>query len=505
MTNLAHSFRPSLLILAIVGIAIALRIAAILPDSLHHPDEIGQYLEQAHRIVFGYGTVTWENRLGMRHGLLPVLLSAPMALGKLIAPNSELYLLLPRLTNGALSLAILWAAYRIGRQYSQPHAMIALVVAAFWYEFVMLAAHTLSEPLATAAILVAAALLYDQNVKKSGLLAAGFLFGIGILLRFHYALPAAIIAIGLCWPNWKSKLFPVIMGGIIAVAIGALVDLSMGMVPYQWVFNNIYQNVVLNRSANYGTSPPNAYLTSFWFQWGPSAIVILPLLVIGYKRHRPLIWAAIANLAVHSAIGHKEYRFVFLSTAILLLIAALASVDVLKWLSARRGLPLSSARLGILGLVWVSLSGVQALSPDIKPRWTAFSEFKDVMAFAKNDPEVCGIAIEAKAFWLLGSYSKLNRNIPLYVVNPDYSKPKGWAAERSSEKAFNVVIGTDALTRVFSADYASMRCIPVQTTAKPSYFPAGSTKVCAFRRTGGCDPNAGTHREINNWLIRTGH
>jgi GPI mannosyltransferase 3 len=360
--------RSGLLILIITLVALALRVAAVLPDSLHHPDEIGQYIEQAHRIVFGYGTITWEYRLGMRNWLLPLFFTLPMSLGHWLSPASELYLLLPRLTAALASLAILWAAYRIGKAQSQRHAMIALVVAAFWFEFVMFAAHTLSEPLATAAILAAVALLYDQSAGKKVLALAGFLLGIGILLRFQYGLPSAIIALGLSSGSWKARFAPVVVGGLIAVAFGALLDLAMGMMPYSWILTNIYQNVVLNRSASYGVSPVGEYLTALGVYWGVAAAVILPLVLIGYKQHRVLIWAAIANLALHSAIGHKEYRFIFLSTAIFVIVAALASVDVLKWLSARRSISVTPARMATLGAIWIGLSVAQAQSPAMKPR-----------------------------------------------------------------------------------------------------------------------------------------
>ncbi len=56
-------------IVVIVVMAIALRVWAALPVAQHHSDEFGQYLEQAHRLVFGYGLVPWEYRADMRSWL----------------------------------------------------------------------------------------------------------------------------------------------------------------------------------------------------------------------------------------------------------------------------------------------------------------------------------------------------------------------------------------------------------------------------------------------------
>src|SRR3546814_19543031 len=65
--------RYAVAVAGIMVLGIVLRIAATWPMSMHHPDEVIQYLEQAHRLVFGYGVITWEYRYGMRQWLLPLL------------------------------------------------------------------------------------------------------------------------------------------------------------------------------------------------------------------------------------------------------------------------------------------------------------------------------------------------------------------------------------------------------------------------------------------------
>ena len=52
-----------------VGLALRL-LAAFSADWINRADEIMQYLEQAHRFVFGAGFVPWEIRLGARNMLL---------------------------------------------------------------------------------------------------------------------------------------------------------------------------------------------------------------------------------------------------------------------------------------------------------------------------------------------------------------------------------------------------------------------------------------------------
>ncbi|MEO5641299.1 MAG: mannosyltransferase, partial [Sphingomicrobium sp.] len=90
---------------AILVVAIALRALAFNPYSAHHPDETIQYLEQAHRLDFGYGIVPWEFRYFIRSWLIPLLLAGPMALGERIDPGGTLYLILPRLLVALFNLS----------------------------------------------------------------------------------------------------------------------------------------------------------------------------------------------------------------------------------------------------------------------------------------------------------------------------------------------------------------------------------------------------------------
>jgi len=101
-------------IFILMAIALLVRIAALIPFSMHHPDEIFQYTEQAHRLVFGYGTVPWEYRYGMRSWLVPLLSAPLMALGHLIAPSTLLYAKLPTFLSIASGLSITWSAWTIG-------------------------------------------------------------------------------------------------------------------------------------------------------------------------------------------------------------------------------------------------------------------------------------------------------------------------------------------------------------------------------------------------------
>src|SRR3546814_7634981 len=101
-----------------------------------------------------------------------------MKLGDLIAPASDLYLMLPRMAVAMLSISIMAAALKLGNGISRLHGLVAMFVAAIWFEFVHFAAHTLTEPLATAVFLCAAVLLLRPFAASTRAIFWG-----GLLLR----------------------------------------------------------------------------------------------------------------------------------------------------------------------------------------------------------------------------------------------------------------------------------------------------------------------------------
>src|ERR1051326_8228100 len=61
-------------LLLVTGLALR-GYAAVHTQALAHPDEHQQYLEQAHRLAFGYGKTFWEQERSMRHELYPGMLA----------------------------------------------------------------------------------------------------------------------------------------------------------------------------------------------------------------------------------------------------------------------------------------------------------------------------------------------------------------------------------------------------------------------------------------------
>jgi GPI mannosyltransferase 3 len=495
--------RDKMLIGATLAVALILRIAAALTPAIHHSDEIGQYLDQAHKIVFGYGTTPWEYRVGMRNWLVPLVLSAPMALGNLIASDSFLYLILPKIACAIVSLPILWACWTFGRLRSKEHGFVAFWVAAIWFEFVFFAGHVLSEPLALAAILPAAALLARDESGRRSLILAGFLLALGAVLRFHYGPAILLLAIGLCWSDWRIKLPWVILGGSPLLLISGGIDLATGLTPFEWIFNNIYQNVVANRSAEFGKSSPFGYFGGLKDWWGLVGMgVILLLAFDGRKQHRTyaiLFWVAIANVGLHSLIAHKEYRFILLSTSIMIFLAAIGSVGLaqkvaLKWPK----IPIRAA-IATTAALWLASSAMLAVMAPAKYQWTAYGGLVRMMAQARHIPEICAIGLD-QDYYYSGSYAVLHRPLPLYITSSINSAKMSDPAPVDGRPAYNAVIARRSQGPKLGAAYTPRSCVHFATEAGPVYRQGKREDICLFQRAGGCAGKGLEKYRINQWL-----
>ncbi len=495
--------RGKMLFGATLAIALILRVVAALTPAIHHSDEIGQYLDQAHKIVFGYGTTPWEYRLGMRTWLVPLLLSGPMALGNLIAPDTPLYLILPKIACALVSLPILWACWCFGRLVSKEHAFIAFWVAAIWFELIFFAGHILSEPLAMAAILPAAALLMREMPSRASLFVAGFLLALGAVLRFHYGPAILVLTLGLCWADWRAKLPLVIAGGTFLLLISGAIDLTTGLVPFKWIYINIYQNIVADRAVAFGKSSPAGYFGGLRDWWGLVGIGVLFLLALDGRKLHPklnlLFWVAVINIGLHSLIGHKEYRFILLSTSILIILAAIGSVDIARKAILRWPHISPKLAIGVLALLWGSASALLAASAPARYQWGAYGGMVRAMMVARRSPAICAIGLD-QDYWYSGSYAVLHRPIPLYVVETEDPSKMSARAPIDGRLAYNAVIVRRSMGTKLGPAYAPIHCFPHHTETGYSVKNGQREEICLFQRAGTCSTKGVERYRINGWL-----
>jgi hypothetical protein len=470
----ATRWRLPLVFWAILVAGLLLRVAAFNPYAAHHPDESIQYLEQAHRIVFGYGVVPWEFRYFIRSWLIPLALAGPMQLGDWISPGGIAYLVLPRGLVAAFNSVTIIAAWYIGARTSRQHAIVAMAVVALWVESVLFSVQTLSESMAIACFLPAMALLRPQ-ARLRWIALAGFLMALAGLLRFQFAPAIAVYALmvaGRDWRMWKGLL----IGGLPVVIGGAAIDIAMGLTPYEWIINNYAMNIGRGRMRAIGGVSHTTYLFDIMRYWGFAGPFILLLSLLAGKAYRPLLVAALVNILVHQLIGHKEWRYLWFSMQIMLILAAIGSVNfaAMTIFGKRLARPTAGAVTAGLVLMWGTVSLMLASNDAFRFEWRK-SEPSRLAALAGRDPRVCGIAGNRHQNVEYG-YAFVHRPIPVYMLAPE--DPPSMAHPGATAGAFNAILANSQ----FGA---------------PDGFPnkvdcGGDSiwRVCLYTRPGGCTPNA---------------
>lgn len=347
--------------LAIFGVAFALRMAvAVCLPGIHYPDEIFQSLEQAHRAVFGYGLVPWEFRSGARSWLLPGMLAAPMWLGGLLAPDTDAYRYLAQALVAALSSSTVVLGFLWGLRVGRGPAVLAALVLAAWFELVYFGARAFSEVVASAflfaGVFLCSARTGTQETRR--VLVAGLCLGAAFAFRFHLAPALALAAWWRCRGDLRHGWAPMLAGAAIPLLVLGLTDWATWSVPFGSIVNSFAANILEGRSHLYGTSPAHWYAAQLVERWRGALPVIGVLAVWGARRQPLPLLVALAILLAHSAVAHKEYRFIYPAIPLTLLSAALGSAELCRWLAARRHE--TAAPVGLLA-AWSWTGGYTAL------------------------------------------------------------------------------------------------------------------------------------------------
>jgi hypothetical protein len=484
-TNAAPSRRPAWIAAAIFICALSVRMAVpVLLPGIHYPDEIMQSLEQAHRLVFGYGLVPWEFRDGARSWLLPGLLAIPMWLGDALAPGTDTYRYLAQAVIAALSASTVVVAYWWGLRFSRWHGVLAAIVLCTWFELVYFGARALGE-VAGAAFLFAGAFLCSGPRDARRAFLAGLCLGSAFAFRFHLAPAVGIAALWYCRADLRKCWVPLLAGASLPLLALGLSDWIAWSVPFGSIIANFTANVLEGRSHIYGTSGGDWYALQFLQQWQSAAAVIALLALWGVRRAAlPLVLALVVVL-VHSAIAHKEYRFIYPAIPLVLVSAAFGSAEFCRCLAARLKRPVHAGLVVAACLAWMSTSAVLAVSHHMRPEWFRGRAGLELMSRARTEAD-CGVGLLAAWSWT-GGYSSLHEDIPIHLLDWD---PRTW-----DTRAFDAWILPEGSNRPAAFGYGLVAC-EVQNAA-------GAGSLCLWVRGGGCD-QAWATTEAQHVLDATG-
>ena len=461
-------------------------VVAQLNPTLLWPDEIFQTIEQGHRMVFGYGVVPWEFRDGVRSWVLPGLLGLVMRLTAPLGPGSQGYLLGLRLFLALCALTPVMVAMLWARRLKLPHPYVAGIATAVWFELVFFSSKALTEVFAayalTAALYFSVASREEEQPSRAGLW-AGLAWGFAVGFRMHLA-PAA--AVGLVWAcrkdlsRWRQHL----PGFVGVLLFFGLVDWATWSYPFQSFVSNFWVNVMKGKAATFGVSPPWEYLRTLGVVWSWAAVPVLALAAFSFRRWPVLGWTALVIFLAHTAISHKEYRFLVPFVAVVIVAA---SLELNRRLAEKRDVGLA------LCAVWLvaSADGARRYDyttvPPYPPKGAApvsmwkvrHAEVKAFRLLSVTD-DVCGVAGGGLGWGGMGGYATLHKDVPMFDLR---NKPE----VEQYRASYNYVVSLVDNAGAFGPEFSQVQCW-------------GET--CLFRREGGCE-TPGDYT-INKWLAATG-
>ena len=409
----------------VLVLAFAVRAAVALSgDFVLHPDEIMQYLEPAHRLVFGNGVIYWEYFYGARSWIIPGAVAGVLKLLDAIGLGEpRWYIGAVKLAFCAVSLGVPAGMYFFARRhFGEAPARVALVAGAFWYELAGFAHKPMAEFVATVPLVALLALCVRPAPDDTRtVLQAAFLAAIASAIRMQYA-PLALVLLGIVFLRTRKKaLLAAAMVGF-CIAVGVFDALTWGDGLFHSYLTNLRVNLVI---APMRASESPGYQFLAWLALASAGLGVLCIAaaLLRPRRYGLLLVLTALTLVLHSLQAHKEYRFVFVVIPLWLLIGSDLAARLASRMHGRRRLAATAA--AVFGAV--SLAGIMNALPYQDRVYRAWSKETRHVGFVRNqDPVFAAYRYLARApgvtavwqpdrpYFGLPGYYYLHRKIPFY-------------------------------------------------------------------------------------------
>jgi len=286
--------------------------------------------------------------------------------------------------------------------------------------------------------------------------------------------------------------YPALLGGL-AVPILLLSGL-LDWVTWGWPFH-AYVAYVYNQSVGgvenaFGSSNPfYSYFGWEWVAWGVFGIVVVLCAIYGGLRLPFLLLIVATTFVLHSAIGHKEYRYISPALPLIMTLAGIGSVLAADQLAERLGRPaIQRALMVAVPLAWTIASVGLAASPNRIWYWVRSRGSILAAQVVNADKGACGIGIYPNTLWFrFGDYVNLRPGIPLYSA--------GDTADPIAPNAYNYVISLqrrndEKKIEDLKADFAGLGYQQVKCWSDPYSRTLLTERTCLWRRPGACDPTS---------------
>ncbi|MCX6350839.1 MAG: hypothetical protein NTX03_03145 [Bacteroidetes bacterium] len=306
-------------------------VCAYFSLGFYHPDEHFQILEFA---SFRLGNLDpnylpWEYPARMRPALQPAMVCSLVKYFGVT--NSFTITFLLRLFSGIFSWGVFWFfIFQCSKMLETAKAKKYLfLLSTFLFFVTFIHVRFSSENMAgTFCFFGLGILLFlfnhpSESAKKIAMmLLTGFLFGLSYVFRMQIAIvPLSIVL----WALWAKKinvynLSFIVVGGVLAVAIGILADKWFYGEWTNTVFNYFKMNFLENKAAQWGVMPKYWYLQTIIikpYSHDLLSAICRTLVVVSFfylwvsSPKHIFTWVSLPFFLLHSFIGHKEVRFLF--------------------------------------------------------------------------------------------------------------------------------------------------------------------------------------------------
>ncbi len=466
------------LLIAFLLLALCLRVAvAIHSPSIEYPDEIFETLEPGHHLAFGFGVVTWEWIQGARSWVFPALLAGVMRLTEWMGPGSSGYVAAIKVLLSLISLTAVWFGFAWCRRASgRKAAILAAGANAISVPLIYFAPKAFNEVVAGNLLLPGLYLgMYSgRSQSRRQMFLAGLFCGVAFALRIQLA-PAIVFAVlYFCWLHGRKAAAVLLAGFVVPIMAFGVVDAFTWSYPFQSFVRYFWMNTAGSVSSSYGKLPWYTYARTMVNYVGP-----LLLLALAGVRKSPLLgWMVLIIVACHSAIPHKEARFLYPVIPLCLTLAGLGAVEIATFLGRHSKLCLSPKAVVAVGLSFFAVCSAVAA-------WR-FNHWRQaaggLVAFdvLSREPSVCGIGLYKLSWAWTGGYTYLHRNVPIILVLHE-------SEMRLESHGFNALVMEGR----------------AQEDTMPFYLQDCWNGVCLYRRPGSCIASP-QYREVNK-MLRSGY
>ena len=378
--------------------------------NMNWPDEIFQSVEQAHRFVFGYGLIPWEYREGLRSYLFPGLLAILVWLGQWLGAGSAGYGIIVTMAMVLVSLYPLWGLLTY-RAWMIRELLLLFLAVGCWYEILYFAPKAATEIFCANLILGSVLFLFRPGVATTrlGAIIPSLIIGLAGGIRIQY-LPAVAIIWLWGWVVLSRRTLALMTAGLLGgLLLTGLIDLPIHGAPFHSLRMNIEKNLLEDIASRWGISPWYYYFSERFNALGWYLVPLMIFSLFGIKPFPVLLAIGLATLLPHLLIGHKEFRFIFLSYWCLMALAAVGSIQIVRLIQGSSWRQLATPAYGILVAFWaISNLRLGLAFPD----WFAERDTFLALRALSRDQGICGLATVNIPWHRSGGYYYLHHPVP---------------------------------------------------------------------------------------------